>query len=403
MSNVLTGKTYSNSWLVLMLMLVMAAGCTKDDIMPEPIGDKIPYTAPGTKTWQAIAQDAPYTLWNAAWKRSHLAEWVIRSGTAYQTVFLPTDQAFANAGWTLATINAADIADLDSLLAYHIVEGFYKPENINGIKGSLQLKTLLKSETVKGYRPDKPYTFKLYAGYYADSLMIDGKAVNKIDKGFEAINGYVFPVASLLARPKMSIWEYLESEPRFSLFVAAMHISNEIYLADYISIDHEAFLRGDYGPLVMATLFAPTNNAFIKHGFNTPDDIRAYVEKSLPIPYPDYDENWFYQQPVTAIDSLLFPHGLEGYRFSAGSGFPVDVSFFTNDITDNGNAISGMLIKPGQMYNSPPAVLNLSFSSSSGMPMVKRLNSTKEATPLLDTNIKLYNGVVHVVDDLLMP
>jgi len=396
-----------NKMLLAAVVMLLVASCTKKDIQPAPVGEAVPYTPPATRKWQAVMKDPSYTYWNAAWRRSRMDTLVGGSGAAYYTVFMATDKAFTDAGWTMAKINAADTADLDTLLAYHVAPGFYRPDNLSTLRGSLALKTLLTSVHVADHSPGNPYIYKLYAGYQSDSLVIDGKAVNKWKTGEEALNGYVYPIESLLKKPEMSMLQYLESDPRFSLFLAAIRISDQVYSDNYVSIFNEQFLAGnpDYG--VVSTLFAPTNRAFENSGFHSAADIQAYVDMSLVdgyLPQPDYDSNFFYQQPVTAIDSLLFPHGLEAFRAGSGGGYITDLSFFTNDILLNGAAISGMLIKPGQLYNNPPVLVHLRFSSDNDRPMVLRLGSARAPLPLVETNIKVLNGVIHVVDEsLLLP
>ncbi len=393
--------------LLMSVVMLLVSSCSKKDIQPEPVGEAVPYTPPATRKWQAIMKDPSYTYWNAAWRRSRMDTLVAGIGAAYYTIFMATDKAFTDAGWTMAKISAADTAVLDTLLAYHIVPGFYRPDNLSALRGSLPLKTLLTSGSVADHTPDNPYTYKLYVGYQPDSLVIDGIPANKWKTGEEALNGYVYPIERLLKKPEMSMLQYLESDPRFSLFLSAIRISDQVYSDNYVSIFNEQFLAGnpDYG--VVSTLFAPTNRAFQNSGFNTAADIQAYVDNSLVdgyLPYADYDSNFFFVQPVTAIDSLLLPHGLEESQAASGGGYITDISFFTNDLLQNGPALSGMLIKPGQMYNNPPVLVSLRFSNNNGKPMVQRLGSARPPLPLAETNIKVLNGVIHVVDEsLLLP
>lgn len=392
------------SVLLLLLVLVLAGACTKKDILPEPIGEKVPYTGAPTKSVKEIMDGASYTYWKAAWNRSGMAAVIKNGGAAYHTLFMPTNQAFEAAGWTMNKINTATVADLDSLLSYHVVKGLYKPENFTGIQGNVLLTTVLKRGDLPGYNDQQPYIYNLSAGVSGDSLLVNGLPANKWSAGEEATDGYVYPVAHLVPKPETNMWQYLEADPRFSLFVAAMRMSDEVYMENGVGISHETYLSG-FVPVIRFTLFAPTNKAFQQSGFNTEDDIRAYMERSLPLGYADYDENWYYQQPKTAIDSLLFVHGLETYEAGTGNyTYPINLSFYSNDLAQNSTQLSGLLLKPGEMYNNPPVAVHLAFSAVNGKPMVKRLGSTRAPMALTQTNINTTNGVIHVLDEgLLLP
>lgn len=381
-------------WLLISMVLLMSA-CTKKDILPEPVGNPVPYTDSVTKTWQQIMDKPAYTFFKAAFAHSGMTEIMKNSSAQYHTIFMATDAAFANAGWTMDAINAAPAEVLDSLLSYHIVEGSFKPANISGINGSVPLTTMLGSSTV--YATGNFYTYKLFAGHTADSLLIDGIGAAKWNTGEAAINGYVYPIERLLQKPEITTLQYLENDPRFTFLMYAIQLSEAAYQDNSSGIEYHTLLGGFPG--IDFTFFAPTNKAFQNIGLNTMDDIKAYVDRTLPLPYPDLDANLYYINPLTTIDSLLVPLGLETFNSAANSYYPISLCFFTNDILQNGAALSGMVLKQGSIYNSPPVKISLRLSNQNGKPMIGQLGSAKPLTPLAQTNIRTLNGVVHVLDE----
>lgn len=389
-------------WMPALLVLLQLGACTKKDIMPEAVGEPVPYKDTAIRSWKEMMEKPGYTLWKAAWNRSDMntIAGADKAG-AFLTVFMPTDQAFQAAGWTIDVINNASQETLDSLLSYHMAPGKYTPGNISAVSGSVQLKTLLTNTAVMGYSEWQPYIYTLFAGYLHDSLLVNGTGVARWGTGQEAADGYVYTTGTVLQKPTQTMWEYIESNPEFSLFKAAMDMSNARYDMGWSGINHQVLLSGTPGNEF--TLFAPTNKAFEAAGFYTAEDIENYIIRSLPLGDPDYDENWYYQSPVTAIDSILMPHGLESYMFAGQYYYPGSTVYFTNDLIQNAAGLSGVEIRPGTMYSNPPGIINVDFSVVNGQLRVKRYKANHTPMPLAQSNIRVLNGVIHVVDGLFMP
>lgn len=404
-STTITGKLLRG--ILPALLLLACVSCRKQDIEPEPVGEAVPYDGP-TRTLQQVLEKSPYTLFYAAWKRANMDAHLDAEGANTFTVLAPTDKALQQAGWTAEKINQASPETLDTLLSYYVTNTEMRPASLASIAGNVPLSTLLKSGDVPNYSADLPYNYKLFAGVYNDSLVINGLAVAKWGTALAATTATIYPVEKMLPLPKMDMLAFLQSDERFSLFLEACRINDSLY------IDHDPWnLYLQNLPLLTAqpmtggqfTLIAPTNNAFHKSGFNTVEDIRAYSVKSLPIGEPDYNDEYYYVYPSTAMDSILMPYRMDyvGDRGPANGIADMNPAFYYNDLLLN-KGVSGMMLKIGAVYNNAPQYYRLQFINSNGEVKVKRLGSSAAPLPLSQTNIQVLNGVVHVVDEgLLMP
>lgn len=394
-------NTYAVRLIMTALLIVTGIfACKKTDIEPAPVGEPVPYN--GTdKTWQQILAQSSYTYFQQAWKRSGMDALLTKYGSAYYTFFIPTDKAFQDAGWTLDKINTTSAQKLDTLLSGYVIPGRYLPVAFEAVKGNQPLRTLSERTDLPNYTPGgKKYVDYLFAGKHNDSLYVNGKGVDKWGTGKEGTNGVIYTVNKLVPRPEKTMWQYLTGDPRFLFFTEAMRINDSLYQSDWRYVSSLSMLVGEPGS-IQATLFAPTNAAFIKNGMYTVDDVRDYCTRTWPLPDPEMDENNYYQEPVTAMDSLLLQHGLLMYRLYVDGGTgPV---LFSNDLVDNGSILTGITLMGGQPWSSPPVKFNLAFSSRNDEPMIKRLGSSVTPVGIVEKNVRVTNGVIHVVDDLFMP
>lgn len=382
------------------LLLAALVSCKKVDIQPEPVGKPVPYTGPDKTCRQLIAQ-SPYTFFKAAWQRSHMDTLLAKYGSAYYSYFVPTDKAFQDEGWTMDKINAAAPENLDTLLSNCTVAGLFLPESIASMKASQSLRTLAVRNDLPNYNSWDRYISFLFVARHGDNLVINGNSFAKWGTGMEGTNGMIYPVDKMIQRPEKTMWQYLTEDDRFSFFTAAMLINDSLYQSDYLYVSSLGMLQS-MPNATQTTLFAPTNAAFIKNGFLSVDDIRNYCQRTWPLPPAENGPDNYYHEPVTAMDSLLLPHGLQMYRLSGYNNNTGPV-YFTNDLLDNAADLSGLVLVAGQPWSYPPLRLDLSFSIQNGEPMVRRYGSTAAPTRLSEKNIRVTNGVIHVVDDLFMP
>ncbi|NML42056.1 hypothetical protein HHL17_33025 [Chitinophaga sp. G-6-1-13] len=405
---VFTSVTISGRLLryCLPVLLLLAIACRKQDIEPEPVGDPVPYTGPVLSLKETL-EKSPYTCFKTAWKRAKIDARLDAAATTSFTIFAPTDKAFEQAGWTMEKIAQASPEQLDSLLSFHISVNQVHPASLAEVAGNVPLATLLKA-ALPGFEGFPPYQYMLYTGAYHDSLYVNGQPVSKWGQALESTTATIYPTDKVLQKPVQDMLSFLQSDERFSFYLEACRINDSLYL------DKNPWENGMLNMTVLSatgssggqfTLIVPTNEAFRKSGFNTVEDIRQYNYQSLPIGEPDYDDKFYYRYPTTAMDSILLPNRMDYVGPAAAYNgikkiYPV---YFVNELMVN-RSISGLLLRPGASYGSPPLIYRLDFSASNNGLGIKRLGSAAARLPFAETNVCLLNGVVHVVNDgLFMP
>lgn len=384
---------------LLLLLLLSFAACKKQDIEPEPVGEAVPHAPGPDKTWQQQLAASPYARFREAWQRAGMDDKVKQSGAGFHTLLVPTDKAFEEAGWTADKIKNTDAATLSALLTYYVMPARLLPDNIAVTQGSTATATLSSRPFPERENWYSDYTDFLFPAKFGDSLVINGNVLSKWGQYLEGTNGIIYPIDHLIAQPQQSMWEYLESHPQFSLYMEALRISDSLYASVYMS-EMAPFLKSA-SSFAQFTLFAPNNDAFIKNGFRNSDDILEYCLRSWPLPDAGYDENMYWQTPVTSMDSILRACGPEVSGASQlDANFRVGPVYFSNDLVSNATGLTGLVLREGQRYNEGPVTIHLSFVNNNGQPGVRRLNTNYPYVSLKNRNARVINGVIHEVDDL---
>lgn len=174
-------------------------------------------------------------------------------------------------------------------------------------------------------------------------VFVNGVMVNQAD--IEASNGVIHVIGNVLMPPVGNIVETAQGNDDLSFLVAAVLRSSEG------EVNVAAVLSGDNA----LTVFAPTNEAFQNAGFETIADIEI----------ADPDD----------LAAILTYHVTSGWVFSS-------------DLIDNQEV---------PMLNEETTTIGLS-----GMPTVMGMNND-EASNIVITNIVTTNGIVHVIDRVLLP
>lgn len=177
-----------------------------------------------------------------------------------------------------------------------------------------------------------------------NGVFVNGLKVSTAD--LPASNGVIHTLGKVLMPPAGNIVDVAAADTSFSFLVAA------VLRASKGSTNVAAVLSGN-GPL---TVFAPTNNAFRAAGFATIDAINAADPNTLT--------------------TILTYHVLAGRVFSS----------------DLVNAAQPATVNGGKV------IVSLSSNSAS----IKG-NSNPSASNIAITNIMASNGVIHVIDQVLLP
>ncbi|MEJ8842409.1 fasciclin domain-containing protein [Lacibacter sp. H375] len=182
-----------------------------------------------------------------------------------------------------------------------------------------------------------------YVTSNSNGVFINGNAVIVAD--VKAANGVIHVIDNILMPPVGNIVATAVANPNFTYLVAA------VLRASQGSTNVAALLSGD-GPL---TVFAPVNQAFIDAGFATIADITAA------------DPN--------ALTPILAYHVVAGRVFSS-------------DLTNNMSV---------PMFAGGNTTITLT-----GGPKIKG-NGNAMAANIIKTDIVTTNGVIHVIDGVLLP
>jgi uncharacterized surface protein with fasciclin (FAS1) repeats len=246
------------------------------------------------------------------------------------TLFAPTDDAFKAAGFkTIQDVVKAPKEVLTPILLYHVLGAKVLAAQVpTGPNAAV--------ETLNGA--------DAYVTSNSNGVFINGSPVIVAD--VKAANGVIHVIDNILMPPVGNIVATAIANPDFSYLVAAVLRASEG------TTNVAALLSGD-GPL---TVFAPTNEAFMKAGFATTADIAAAD--------PDF------------LTSILAYHVVAGRVFSSDLTNNMSVPMFAG-----GNTIITL--------NGGAKILG----EGNGM----------QAHNITKTDIVTTNGVIHVIDGVLLP
>ncbi len=267
-----------------------------------------------------------FTLLRAAVQRAGLAD-ALRTGTL--TVFAPTDAAFRAAGFAdVAAINALPIATLTALLQYHVLPTTVRVADVAAAQNT-RVQSLLATNGT------------LYVTKINNNVSVNGRTVTTADVA--ADNGVVHVINGVLIPPAGDVVATVGANPQsFSLLAAAVQRAGAGVLTALQST-------------TAATVFAPTNDAFISAGYSA--SAIAAADPAL-------------------LTRVLSYHVLPGRLFSTQ---------FTDGVT-------------------PATLLGLPCGSTccSSVTVTGQGNGTNAATVVGPNNVST-NAVIHVIDRLLLP
>jgi len=297
---------------------VLFSACSKDD------GE----TMEGNQTiTQIVVSNNSFSLLEVAVVHAGLA--AVLSGQGPFTVFAPNNEAFAAAGLdTEAKIKAVPVETLKKILLYHVL-GQRVPSS--GIASASNTPVMTAAD------------LDVFITKGASGVFVNGASIIQAD--VMASNGVIHVINSVLMPPMGNIVQTAQSNPNFSLLVAAVLRASQ-------GTTNVAQVLSGQGPL---TVFAPTNQAFINAGFANVAAIQA--------------------ADPAVLTSILTYH-------------VVGARIFSGDLTEG----------------AKPATVNggaLSITLSGGAKVKGNKNTT--ASVISPANMVTTNGVIHVIDQVLMP
>lgn len=392
---------------------LLAVSCRKEEFQQVPHGEPVPYKDTARYDITTLLGMTPHTLFHAAWQKSHLSEELQAQGAGTRfTILAPDDAAMRAAGYDATAIAASTPEHLDSLLRFHVIPEQLDSVALSQLRGNIRCKSLLKDAVLMEELNDLgsnvtypvPYTYKQYIILKADgSLLVNGKNAGKANT-YKATNGLIWPVNQVLQRPSEGVLDFLQRDPRFSIF-AALYSQTEAIWAE---ASFGWFERNTYGRLALYNgntvradaFFAPTDEAFRKAGFNSVEDVMQLNARSMP--YLDWDYGEMRNGFVS--DSLLAYHNwgrIYSPKGAFGEGNISAAVFYSNDLT-NANLAGFDLNSSGGGY-STPYHMPLEFgTNSAGQVTVKVKGSSYAPAAIIEADINTYQGPVHVMDQLIL-
>lgn len=293
-----------------------------------------------------IAQSLPiFQSLVAAVVKTGLAP-VLATANLNATVFAPTNQAFSkldapfnNAANIAAITDPAQIEGLKNILLYHVLGAEVKSQQVTDGRSS--------AETLKPVV--LPNDNRIYFSKSLGQLFVNGNAFVQL-ANVEATNGVIHVIDDVLLPPTQTIAQIAIGNPAFSSLVAAL-----------VKTD----LAGVFAGSGDFTVFAPTNAAFaqLPAPFNNAANISAINDPAQ----------------IAGLSNILRYH-VTGSRY------------FAWDL--------GILQPIQTLADAPENTLIGILGKNRGH--IKGNQNTSFAT-MNPVNILAINGVVHVIDEVLLP
>ncbi|MFL9484304.1 fasciclin domain-containing protein [Chitinophagaceae bacterium LWZ2-11] len=405
----------SLKWLAVCSLLAVA--CKKTEDPPQKIGQSLPYAGP-TKTLEQLLDSLPdCTLYDAMYKRSSLKRYIdsinTRKASTPFTLFVPNDKALTAAGYSIASINATSPTLLDSVVRYLALTGNYQtntsPSGVTITTLMVPDAKLVRTTVPTVFTTSQPYLYLITPDFKADALWLNGKKVSSTATPIAAVNGSLYRIDSLVQKPYYELYQAVNTDTSLTYYMAALRISDSLYKArgilgtpssntqynDTLSMMLAPSAAGLY---LSDVLLAPTNDAFRRAGYMSVSDIRTYINKSsIAVPgasgmYTNMDSVLnFHQLVYGAYVSSLFAAVAKGYAYT-----------YTCDMLSNPYIAQAWFVTA----TTRTSINNVFFKDAGGGHIgVQRIDAPggRQAVIMNNSDIITLNGVIHHVDNLLLP
>ncbi|MBO2011541.1 fasciclin domain-containing protein [Hymenobacter negativus] len=342
---------------VLTLAATVLSSCKKD------VENTAPVVAPSPSVADVIKTNSELTVFVAAVQKTGLG-YMLSSNAAF-TVFAPNNAAFAALTGTpfvsaasiaaLPTATTADIAQITNLrniLLYHITPGNRKIADLsNGPVASQRA-------------PAAPRTAEspFYVTRNGNSTVLNGGAARVVTPdALSAQNGTVHIIDAVIQQPTQTVSQYVTAlatattNPQFTLLRQAL-ARDTVAAALGTSTSVGSLANGNSN----ITVFAPTDAAFTAL-------LASIGRTSLA------------QVPARILLAILQKHIVNDSRLLANS------------------------LTPGQTLTSLNGPITIGTGTSPSGLTVRSSGNGANAANILTTNVLTTNGVVYVIDRVLLP
>ena len=208
---------YQSTIIFCFFVLAVWTSCRKENHVAP--GKQDP-GAPTQSLRQAVTANPEMTIFAAALQRTKLDDSLL-AGKGPYTVYGPSDNAFQQAGVSLATIQSMSLDSLRALVRYHIAPGYSPSYNSILYKEFRQFS--VDSTPIYTEKGMKLTTTLGLTAVYPDNFYVNGFLADSIDK--DCTNGLLFQLGGLLSPPiKQDALTYLSTAPQLRLWYYAMKV-----------------------------------------------------------------------------------------------------------------------------------------------------------------------------------
>lgn len=308
-------KISARRWyLIFLLATVLFTRCNKSDSSS--------YNPDTSTLTFLLASSSNATIFNSAVIKANLD--TVFGGASIFTLFVPTDLACTQAGYTQAVIN-----------------GFTKEQAKEWVLYQTYAGGVLSSESFIGKTEEKLIMAN------GDSVFVTGDSNRTYVNGFELINaeavasnGVMLALQNVLIAPTQNLYQMVSADTSLSFLTAAIQLSTPF--PDTLKI---TLATG--GPF---SFFAPDNDAFRKLGYNSPADLdtvssaslRSIVQTSM-IPQRLFSYDISDSSTFKTVNDSTLEFNLTG--ISTSVQIQGDSATQANVVSANVMAINGVLFK----------------------------------------------------------
>jgi len=406
---------HSFATLLIIQCVALFQSCTQNEYMIEPVGEKVPYTEE-KKTITDELSASGKTLFLSAFEKSNLPDSLKNWKNTPLTIFVPSDDAFEKVGLNKEAISKMSAKQLDTLLFYHCMATRFDTSAVKYTAGNIKISTKLNNPNLRiGYSGS--YTYLHYVGINNNNnnnLWINGilSGTYHVRKTKDADLIYI---DRFLIKPTQDMWTILEADGRFSLFLQMIKANDLAYKNKNFNDAKMQFTlavnpTAEYyqANINLLSLFAPTDEAFIKAGYGDIENLRKLNDKNMGNvgKYLSYKDGAPYDYKVfLKSDSILSYHSWAvRYYPTQNLSKPNATIFFSNEL--NNDRLANYVIYPFRSTSVPEYVCPFVFSQrEDGKTQIKLKNAREsdEAATIIETDILTLNGPIHVVDRLFIP
>lgn len=428
--------------VVLLFVILFLGACSKTEFIPAPEGAKVPFQPNATQNVEQLLAASPAKLFYSAWQKSTVKTLLETKGNkVVYTVLAPSDEAMQSFGITANAIAQMSVQEADELVLFYVAVGIIKPEELTLRRDNFLMKTLLQRpdlyvnfyESDLPGRQNDPYFFRHYLAVNESRLLVNGKSVGNLNY-LPALNGGIYLIDKMVAKPTQTVLEALAADGRFNMFLAALKATDDYYI-EKIATDIEplfgykpeaeevieayAYTRSFYfkdlgirpagspgaeNPnITLTTIFAPTDEAFHKAGFQTLADIQAFNVSRSSVVFSDIT---YSAEGSLPMDTIFSYHRDFGRMFqpvtTGGDKTTANSTVFYSNVLNP--TLNEYFVSAGGNPSIEYAFkMPLAFTTSGNSVQLKVKESEYRPATVVEGDINTLNGPIHVVNELLIP